>query len=154
MSGEPLSNFEQIEHALSDPNFASKYPGVANYQGYGSFLDVMRNLQTRITRLEMTVTLWLAPVRDCTLNRETFKRWLDDNWRTGSFASEYRHETSHVMVKLPNDGEQWAWGAELREVLLTIAAVEGRTPRDLLLEIDPNAFPSAIDALGATVRTD
>lgn len=151
MSEGPVSNFDDVEQALNDPQFAQKYPGISGYAAHGGLIDAMRNLEQRLTRLEMLGALWLAPVQECVLGVEPFKTWLDHNWLTGSYAREYRHSLSNVRVTLP-DIAAWDLQQRMQELLLTIAACVGRTPRDLLLEIQPDAFPSAVDALGALTR--
>ncbi len=110
----------------------------------------MEALERRLARLDGLVTLFLAPVNDCNLELSAFQGYLmahEGAWAVNGRAG-WRHLTSGVQLTLPDAGD-YELKLNLREVLLAISVAEGRTPAAMLTRIQPDAFPSVVDALGS-----
>lgn len=133
--------------------------------GSQSFMESIGEMVQRLERVERIVTLIAGPVLPLKglLTLSYFEKYLDDRssasydtdpekpWRKGAYA-EYTHKTANIVLKLPN---QWdcADGTKLLEALLTIAALEGRMPSRVLVDIQPDVF-SAVDALATVVENE
>ena len=127
-------------------------------QAHQMFVEAIRGLEARLCRLESITALFLVRVRYCTFKAGPFQKWFearatDKTWRPGHYGASWTHEATGVSICLPDSYDVNAHNHFL-EVLLTVAACEGRIPADLLLEIDADAFPSAIDALGTLIAED
>ena len=119
--------------------------------------DVWEQVETRLRRLEMLTELFLAPLSGVFWDwqvADSMKAWLDTSAEWDQVSPDsWRHRKTSVQVSI-NSAFTHMLEDALPKVLLAMAACAGRTPRDLLLEIAPDAWPSAVDALGAVSRED
>jgi len=129
-----------------------------------AFIEEVGQLLNRIDRLEKITRLFLAPVLPYAhaLTPEAFTRYLDDRcpcsgreaegerepeWFKGNYTGYYTHRKTRVEVDISG----WDADKKLLDALLMIAAAEGRMPSRVLADIQPDAFPSAVDHLATLV---
>lgn len=134
--------------------------------GGQSFLQSLEDMVRRIERLERVVTLLAASVLPYKplLSREAFVKYLaplcsDDQydkqkpWRC-NYSQAFTHKDTFTQI----DFSQLSYGEgsedQLMDHLITIASLEGRMPARVLADIQPDVFPSAVDALATVADTD
>jgi hypothetical protein len=126
--------------------------------------ESFERLENRIKRLELLSRLFIAPilpysgcishekVRDhlaILVARDKPKNDWDDGGRwTARYSNEFEHTQLGLKISLDWNSKP----GEILDAILSIAAIEERTPRSILMEIDPDVFPSAVDALAASAE--
>ena len=132
--------------------------------GGQDFLESLGEMVRRLERVERIVKLFAAPVLPYAfeLKKEAFHKYLEERcspdwdntekpWKAGNYTGEFTHKQTSITVKVP---DQWGTEGEdqLIELLLTIAGFEGRMPARVLADIQPDVFPSAVDALAIATQ--
>jgi hypothetical protein len=132
--------------------------------GGQSFMEAIEEMVRRLERVEHIIKLLAAPVLPykSELKKEAFHKYLEARcspdwndtekpWEASSYTGEFTHKKTSTVVKIPT---QWDIDEpdQMIDLLLTIASFEGRMPARVLADIQPDAFPSAIDALAAATQ--
>jgi hypothetical protein len=124
-----------------------------NAAGQG-FQDMVRDLDTRVSRVERIVSLFAAPLKKVKISWELLQAYLDkncnehdphpsdDGWRR-NYSYDYYHRSSGIQCQFRDFDDQ----AVLRMAIITVAACEGVMPMRLLERIQPGLV-GAVDLLG------
>lgn len=134
-------------------------------QSSQDFVQGIQDMVQRLERLERIARLFLAPILPYKhdLKREAFFKYLeahcslewndeDKPWKAGNLTGEFEHKQTMTTVKVPDQWSTDGTYADLLDLLLTIASFEGRMPARVLADIQPDIFPSAIDALALATQ--